>query len=61
MNLPENISLIKWIIDMHRLHISHFVMKIINDNKDILQDMLKQLDSSEELKKKKQLGIFFKK
>ena len=38
---------------MHRLHISHFVMKIINDNKDILQDMLKQLDSSEELKKKK--------
>ena len=45
---------------MHRLHISHFVMKIINDNKDILQDMLKQLDSSEELKKKKQLGIFFK-
>ena len=38
---------------MHRLHISHFVMKIINDNKDILQDMLKQLDASEELKKKK--------
>ena len=44
---------------MHRLHISHFVMKIINDNKDILQDMLKQLDSSEELKNKKTIRNIF--